>query len=328
MSSPCYLRYGIFIMAIIWFCTCVWYYKVAVNEYSPIRMMPLQHKPSPVREHNIMIKADLHRRRADLQCACDELGTRQNLRFNKNENCSAVTEQNTTIMEGKKDKNYKNVKLSHEMYVDDKYKMVYCPVPKVATSNWRRVLMVMGGRYNSTTNISDSTWGNYVKHFPRLSSFNSEEKERRLLTYTKVLFVRHPFERLLSAYRDKIERKTTRLGRRHGNINSFQSFVRFVIGHQASADVHWQTYEKLCKPCDVQYDIIGKYETLSRDANYVLQYIGADDVVTFPGWEPHGTNSSLSLLTNEYFSKVRKSEIEKLYAIYENDFKMFGYELY
>ncbi|XP_077863944.1 carbohydrate sulfotransferase 9-like [Saccoglossus kowalevskii] len=114
--------------------------------------------------------------------------------------------------------NYRQLQLTHEMYVDDEYKLVYCPVPKVATSNWRRVLMVMGGCYNSTAEIKDITWGIYTKKFKQLGSFDLEGRVRRLQTYTKVIFVRHPFERLLSAYRDKIERKNTK-------IQTFQSFV-------------------------------------------------------------------------------------------------------
>ena len=41
----------------------------------------------------------------------------------------------------------------------------------------------------------------------QLASYPREEWEEILQTYFKVAFVRHPFSRLVSAYRDKFEKK-------------------------------------------------------------------------------------------------------------------------
>lgn len=43
--------------------------------------------------------------------------------------------------------------------------------------------------------------------FQRLSNYTLPEIEKKLATYDKLIVVRHPLERLLSAYRNKFETK-------------------------------------------------------------------------------------------------------------------------
>lgn len=43
--------------------------------------------------------------------------------------------------------------------------------------------------------------------FRTLSNYTYQEIEDKLATYSKLIVVRHPFERLLSAYRNKFESK-------------------------------------------------------------------------------------------------------------------------
>lgn len=43
--------------------------------------------------------------------------------------------------------------------------------------------------------------------FQRLSNYTLSEVEKKLATYDKLIVVRHPLERLLSAYRNKFETK-------------------------------------------------------------------------------------------------------------------------
>lgn len=44
-------------------------------------------------------------------------------------------------------------------------------------------------------------------NFQRLNSYTLPEIEKKLVTYNKLIVVRHPLERLLSAYRNKLEAK-------------------------------------------------------------------------------------------------------------------------
>ena len=85
------------------------------------------------------------------------------------------------------------------------YLIIFSPVDaKVACTNWKRVLMVLMGKTNATDPLDvDRTQAHHYKVFRRLNSYTRSEAEFMLSNYTKFLFVRHPLERLLSAYRNK-----------------------------------------------------------------------------------------------------------------------------
>ncbi|XP_077978808.1 carbohydrate sulfotransferase 9-like [Glandiceps talaboti] len=234
------------------------------------------------------------------------------------------------------------------MYVDDKYKILYCPIHKVATANWRRVLMVLAGDVENVTQVGKEHYNTYYAKHRQLHSYPREQQIFRLANYTKFMIVRHPLERLISAYRDKFE-----FGREHGewyylkdiasnilywnkpeSLNTqkihnvtFRDLVKFIITHPNNVlDMHWERYHKLCRPCEIKYDIIGKYETLERDSNHILEKVHADDVIKFPPSKinNHATNSSMANL-EKYLSTLTAKELEELYNIYKDDFELFGY---
>lgn len=114
--------------------------------------------------------------------------------------------------------------LSHVL-VDHKHKLLYCYVPKVcikarqlcalylffknfqvACTNWKRVLMVLTELSNATNlvNIPASTAHADTLNLS-LAYLNPNDTEYSLNNYITFLMVRHPFERLLSAYRNKFE---------------------------------------------------------------------------------------------------------------------------
>ncbi|VVD05327.1 unnamed protein product [Leptidea sinapis] len=83
--------------------------------------------------------------------------------------------------------------------IDDKHKLLYCYVPK-------RTLMILTGKWNNNTDVLSIPAG--LAHSPgmfrNLSSVSKEERDIMLENYHKMIIVRNPFERLLSAYRNKL----------------------------------------------------------------------------------------------------------------------------
>ena len=79
----------------------------------------------------------------------------------------------------------------------EKYKLVYCSVPKVACTVWKRILANLEGiKINSS--VHQETKGK----LKLLSDYTTEDRVKILKTFKKFTFVRDPFERLLSAYKD------------------------------------------------------------------------------------------------------------------------------
>ncbi|XP_050527659.1 carbohydrate sulfotransferase 11 isoform X2 [Daktulosphaira vitifoliae] len=237
--------------------------------------------------------------------------------------------------------------LLEHILVDHRNKLLYCYVPKVACTNWKRVFMVLSG-YAKPAEASRIPAD--LVHKPstlyRLSNYSADVASEMLGTYTKFLFVRHPFERLLSAYRNKLEQRhessryfQSRFGRRivkryrvnasersllNGDDVTFPEFASFVADTRDHVfNEHWASIDKLCKPCAVNYDFIGKHESLFSDSDYFLKHVvGAIDVKF-----PRGPDTNTSTQLKKYYNSLDHNAIVKLYNTFELDFKFFDYNL-
>ncbi|XP_064076760.1 carbohydrate sulfotransferase 11 [Vanessa tameamea] len=235
--------------------------------------------------------------------------------------------------------------------VDDDHKLLYCYVPKVACTNWKRILMILAGKWNDTDVLSiPASLAHSPGMFRNLSSVSKEDRDIMLENYQKMIIVRNPFERLLSAYRNKLEGSLPsakyfqdRVGKRiikafrenpsnesleYGHDVTFKEFALFLTNRSKElADVvnneHWQPITSLCHPCLIKYTLVGKYETLLDDSLLALHTINASQI-QFPRLaRTSGTSEKL----RKYFSQLDLPLIRKLYKLYKYDYKIFSYDL-
>ncbi|XP_062056233.1 carbohydrate sulfotransferase 9 isoform X2 [Lepus europaeus] len=233
------------------------------------------------------------------------------------------------------------------IYVEDKHKILYCEVPKAGCSNWKRIMMVLNGLASSAYNISHDAV-HYGKHLKKLDSFDLKGIYTRLNTYTKAVFVRDPMERLVSAFRDKFEHPNSYyhpvFGKAiikkyrpnvceealiNGSGVKFIEFIHYLLdSHRpVGMDIHWEKVSKLCYPCLIKYDFVGKFETLEEDANYFLQLIGAPKDLKFPNFKDrHSSDERTNAqVVRQYLKDLTRTERQLIHDFYYLDYLMFNY---
>ena len=156
-------------------------------------------------------------------------------------------------------------------------------------------------------NVNVHKPGNYKLLY---KDYSDEEIKLRLQSYFKFLFVREPFERLLSAYEDKfVETPDVHYMKRYANkiVSNFKNymdpssdkeltfkkFIYYISSNGFNDDPHWAMNEKLCLPCQIQYQFIGHFNDMQEEARYVLRRTGMDKEVFFPPFATHNTSSKM-----------------------------------
>lgn len=170
--------------------------------------------------------------------------------------------------------------------------LIYCPIPKVASGNLKLWFL-------AEAKIPEHEWRAhpehgihpYVHHRFRLRDMEKLDDER----YLKLVFVRNPFSRLVSAFLDKVVRP---LGRGESHLaaspaypvlfamrglrrydrlddSTFEDFVELVCAlPDASLDAHWLPQHRFLG--DVDFDIVAPVEKLAEEFVRVRSLIGSE----------------------------------------------------
>ncbi|XP_077489198.1 carbohydrate sulfotransferase 8-like [Amblyomma americanum] len=235
------------------------------------------------------------------------------------------------------------------IFVDDRRKVAFCFVPKVASTSVKSLFAALLG-INATSGHGagdgdDALHALFNERVFRIGP--THWAPSKLRQYTRVLFVRHPFERLVSAFEDKAgrprdkerffydvywDRIAAATGRNatNGASNSsespgvsFTQFVDYLLRVPVTQwDDHWAPYYSRCEPCLFGYDFVGHLETAAQDLALLWQRMGLPPL-----------NSSLLTRRNatprrhkRYFDQLTASQVEGLYRRYFYDFVLFGYD--
>lgn len=167
---------------------------------------------------------------------------------------------------------------------------------------------------------------------------NITDIRSKMNNYFKFIIVREPFIRLLSAYRNKIEKpppgqytKTSKyIHRAVANTTeprqetaTFFEFVRYITDPTFNKDPHWDFFHSLCKPCTIRYDFIGHMETVDYDIRYVMDAVNMTDIKFPKGYTRNARTDNEKLV--HYFRNFSNDVIDKLYETYKMDYELFGY---
>ena len=109
-----------------------------------------------------------------------------------------------------------------------------------------------------------------------------------------------------------------------GHDVTFDEFSRFVTdteGPEKPLNEHWRPMVELCRPCEIKYDLIGKYETLDEDARLVLDTISPNRPLKFPT-QPSANNSAV---IKDFYRMLKPDLLQKIYGLFNFDFRIFDY---
>ena len=218
---------------------------------------------------------------------------------------------------------------------NDRHRELYCPMFKVGSTTFTSLM------YDEP----NTTRVRYLYH--NRNTLSKEEVEYRLKNYFKFMVVRHPFDRLLSAYSEKFNTSEVDLANKYANVlhkhfvselkidsngtaqPSFAQFLYLVLTEPVTfRDSHWLNYNEYCHPCLIPYDHVVYMETFQDDIDIIL-----DHFVDSNGSRPelpvnfHLRRAHKDRLqdTSAYFKKIDQKIIDKLLSVYHQDFEVFGY---
>lgn len=233
------------------------------------------------------------------------------------------------------------------LLVDSRHKVLYCAIPKAATTSLKTAFAEWTGLVTQSDIVEHQVESpSFMESIglQYLNAFNMTEIRRMLKDYFKVLVVRHPFVRLVSAYRDKIRRTTTygqeikqRIVEKYVHNSSqglrwervgipFKAFVDYVI-HDSKGlnDHHWGTVQNLCFPCQVNYDCVAKVETLREDYKWLEGHFHKKlPPLRKLNARVHDEATRVLKDLKEFFT-LDQGQREQLKTIYKSDLTMFGY---
>ncbi|KAK0081590.1 hypothetical protein PV325_011903 [Microctonus aethiopoides] len=244
-------------------------------------------------------------------------------------------------------------------YIDQIHQISYCPIYKSGSTTWLFNMCLLMNIPEEELNSGNEQLSTIARRI--LPAMDFPEAEKAMTATTKLLVVRHPFERLLSAYRDKLENSVA--GREHGTLHfyhkygaaivrkyrdrnflppsedqvirrkdvakpagiepTWREFVDYLINTDLASygDDHWMPYYLFCTPCSLNYTIVAKVETLEQDQVFAIKRMKLDDLIA-PKWRH---KNGLVNASRIYFRQLTRNKVYQLYNKLKLDFEMFDY---
>jgi len=226
-----------------------------------------------------------------------------------------------------------------ELLYDPKHDLLFCRNAKVGTTTWLTHFLRLSNLSEAEKNSTIFSSPKLHKNIPPLFPV-PDDVDLRVLAKSSTSFsmVRHPFERLVSAFQDKMVDGTdpsyfnvrNYIIEKYGDV-TFPNFVNMILHKSISKcrtlnscriDKHWRPFISRCGYCDLPYRVIAKAENFQDDQRFIGDLAGVqlDKVETH-----HSSGGSTRQLSKEYFSMLDTHTVNRLYKLYKVDFEMFGY---
>ena len=225
----------------------------------------------------------------------------------------------------------------------------------MASTTWETVI-ANNTRSGQNVSFAELTGTAYIHR--NLHKFRDLQRRKnqseKLPDFTLFMNVRHPFDRLVSAYFDKafptrmydgeikgfhrIIRDYALKNYEHGNLTGLQreiynaSFQEFIDYSFFDNDRHWHSLETFCDPCHFEYKYFLRVETMGRDSQILMSDLYPDagpipfvNVAQKKSYSDSSTSQLIQPKTLDIFSQLPRKTLKKLMKKYAWDLKFYGY---
>lgn len=245
----------------------------------------------------------------------------------------------------------------HQFFVQREHGLMWCKVPKAASTSWLHAFLKLA---NVPEHLvpEDNGMGLHAFLRDKYPLLSKNLNKQFMSKSVKFMVVRHPFERIISAYTDKLHSYTRDLKYRGGYYYamygadivkmfrpkyqerfpknplfmrkepSFVEFVEYLVGTPVSKyDEHWRPMFLLCPPCHFKFDVIVKMETFDRDTEFILSQRNLENEVSLRKKHSSTQSQDSQDEARKLFSQLSKHMVRALYDKYRLDFQMFDYDI-
>ena len=194
------------------------------------------------------------------------------------------------------------------MLTDATHKVLFCFVPKIGCTNLK-LLFLRGQLPRSELDKQrediDKAQLKHAIQNNSFSSLDSASREKYTSKFFKFIMIRNPLERLVSAFRNKIESFNLTAGYfseydwvRHAILRqthpvfyrvwirggrqpvaiSFSDFIDYWLkptNLRFEHDPHFSSLLEICQPCRTRFDYYGNFHHFDRDVEVLIDKIGA-----------------------------------------------------
>ncbi|XP_044148163.1 carbohydrate sulfotransferase 11-like isoform X1 [Bufo gargarizans] len=202
--------------------------------------------------------------------------------------------------------------LLSSMTVSHKLMTLYCKPADVTIDGWEELVQAAERRSDVTLRNPLPVDDNDTVP-DQLAKYNPTMLAKMLRTYSKVLFVVDPYERLITTYMQ-------------GNAGevSFEEFIEDILSTEASEEgISSSSVISLCYPCFVRYDYIVLLDFLQVELPHLLRRIGLPESVKPPPPIDRKIKMTSKWLLENLLRGLDQEQLEQLSKLYSWDFAAF-----
>ncbi|XP_045611981.2 carbohydrate sulfotransferase 10 [Procambarus clarkii] len=247
--------------------------------------------------------------------------------------------------------------------------VVWCPVYKVASTSWMINFLRLAHFNDNNTELANlpaklkekkkfkvkygATQSKVYELYPP-----PEDPQERTWVFknsVRALVVRHPYSRLISAYRDKMLKLNPLPEEHHfrdlqlhiiaryrknkteiSPFPTFPEFVEYVIDSTRGLNTRdewiskvkcWTPYWAQCNVCASDYNVVLKLESIQKDERFLITLANMTELkkLKSPEWRHLQDGTPSDDLVVKYFKELNLYQIKQLHSRYLLDFLLFGY---